>query len=71
MKKLIILLNILIFCFGCELIDIHPYDVHVTGDTNINTNNVKRIEKLCSKKTFSVLPLLAILNEITMKQKNL
>ncbi|HIS34627.1 MAG TPA: metallophosphoesterase [Candidatus Avirikenella pullistercoris] len=50
MKKLIILLNILIFCFGCELIDIHPYDVHVTGDTNINTNNVKRIEKLCSKK---------------------
>ncbi len=35
---------------SCDLIDFHPYDVHITGDTDINARNVSRIEEACKDK---------------------
>lgn len=36
---------------GCELIDYHPYDVHITGEREVNAHNIKEIEKNCRNKT--------------------
>ena len=35
---------------SCDLIDYHPYDVHITGDTDINAKNIARIEAGCLDK---------------------
>ena len=35
---------------GCDLIDYHPYDVRISGQTDVNASNVLRIEKLCLGK---------------------
>ena len=35
---------------SCNLIDYHPYDVHITGDTDVNANNIARIEAACNGK---------------------
>lgn len=45
----------LIFIFSilftsCELIDYHPYDGRVTSDTNINKNNIEKIQRSCDHK---------------------
>lgn len=31
--------------WGCEVIEYHPYDTRVTGDTGVNARNISRIEK--------------------------
>lgn len=36
---------------GCEMIEYHPYDGRVKGETNINTKNIKRIEDICTGKS--------------------
>lgn len=36
---------------GCGLIDYHPYDVRISGETNVNANNIKEIEANCKGKT--------------------
>ena len=37
---------------GCDdLFEVHPYDGRVTGETNINAKNIKRIEGNCADKT--------------------
>lgn len=44
----------LIFCFllsGCDVIDYHPYDVKIKGETDINAKNSKKIEEKCLGKT--------------------
>ena len=42
------------FCLlagGCDLIDYHPYDVRISGETNVNANNIAQIEKNCKNKS--------------------
>lgn len=36
---------------GCGMIDYHPYDVRIKGETNINAKNIQRIEANCKDKT--------------------
>lgn len=39
--------------YGCEVIEYHPYDTRVKGDTGINLQNMNRIEqRLAGRKTF-------------------
>lgn len=35
---------------GCELIDYHPYDVRISGETDINATNMAQIESACLDK---------------------
>lgn len=35
---------------GCDLIDYHPYDVRISGETNVNAHNIERIEASCKGK---------------------
>jgi len=50
-KKIIWMLP-LIFLQSCDtLFEYHPYDGKVAGETNINSKNIKRIEKICAGKT--------------------
>jgi len=36
---------------SCDTVfDVHPYDVHVDGDKNVNTTQVRRIEAACKSK---------------------
>lgn len=36
---------------SCEMIEYHPYDGRVSGETDINNKNIARIEKACKDKT--------------------
>ena len=29
---------------SCEMIDYHPYDVRISGETNVNAHNIAKIE---------------------------
>ena len=45
--------SLLFFLFltaGCEMIDYHPYDVDISGETDINRRNIARIETQCLGK---------------------
>lgn len=35
---------------SCELIDYHPYDVRISGESDINAKNIMRIEDKCKDK---------------------
>ena len=35
---------------SCDLIDYHPYDVRISGDTDVNATNIAEIEALCQNK---------------------
>lgn len=39
----------LLFC-SCDMIEYHPYDVKITGQTDINSTNSALIERLCAGK---------------------
>ena len=30
---------------GCDMIDYHPYDVHISGETDVNAHNIAQIEQ--------------------------
>uniref|UniRef100_UPI00359C3202 metallophosphoesterase family protein n=1 Tax=Bacteroides caccae TaxID=47678 RepID=UPI00359C3202 len=36
---------------SCDMLETHPYDTHITGDTDINKKNIKRIEDGLKDKT--------------------
>lgn len=36
---------------GCGMIDYHPYDVRISGETNVNAHNIAKIEANCKGKT--------------------
>ena len=36
---------------GCDMIDYHPYDVRISGQTDVNATNIARIEANCQGKT--------------------
>lgn len=47
-------LYIFILCLlfsSCGLIDYHPYDVRIDGETNVNAHNIEKIEANCKGKT--------------------
>lgn len=35
---------------GCEMIDYHPYDVRIDGETDINAHHIEQIERDCLGK---------------------
>lgn len=36
---------------SCDMIDYHPYDVRISGETDVNAHNIAKIEKNCKDKT--------------------
>jgi hypothetical protein len=36
---------------SCDMIDYHPYDVRISGETNVNAHNIAKIEAKCKDKT--------------------
>ena len=40
-----------LFLSGCGMIDYHPYDVRISGETEVNAHNMERIEANCQGKT--------------------
>lgn len=50
-KTYLYIFVLLIGLSGCELVDYHPYDVHITGEREVNAHNIKEIEKNCQEKT--------------------
>ena len=49
-RQLFPLLLFALFSTSCELIDYHPYDVHISGTTDVNATNIARIENACKGK---------------------
>lgn len=49
-KNLRLILAFVVLCGGCGMIDYHPYDVRIKGETNINAKNIQRIEAACREK---------------------
>ena len=37
--------------WGCDMIDYHPYDVRIDGETDVNAHNIAEIEDSCKEKT--------------------
>ncbi|WP_455590373.1 metallophosphoesterase family protein [Bacteroides sp.] len=50
-KEIGIILSCLFVLAGCDIIDYHPYDVRIKGETDINAKNIKKIEEKCLDKT--------------------
>lgn len=44
---------------GCDLIEYHPYDSRVEGETQLNRKNVQRIEQACAGKEQIVFAVLS------------
>ena len=49
MKRVILYGIVLLLC-GCDLIEYHPYDVRLHGETGVNAKNIARIEEICEGK---------------------
>lgn len=49
-RLLICSLSLLIIS-SCDMIDYHPYDVRISGETDVNAHNIAKIEKNCKEKT--------------------
>ena len=41
-----------LFLAGCGMIDYHPYDVRISGETNVNAHNMEKIEANCKGNPF-------------------
>lgn len=50
-KNINAFLACLLVLSGCELIDYHPYDVRIKGETDVNAKNIEKIEANCKGKT--------------------
>lgn len=46
-----LLLPALLLLASCDLIDVHPYDGNIDGDTGINARNIARIEETLKDRT--------------------
>ena len=40
LRKNLYWLLLCLFLAGCGMIDYHPYDVHISGETNVNAHNI-------------------------------
>lgn len=53
MRRILLLALISFILSGCDMIEYHPYDGRISGETGINAKNIAKIEKSCEgKKTF-------------------
>ena len=50
-KNLCILIVSSFLFTNCKMVDYHPYDVHISGETNVNAQNIEQIESNCKGKT--------------------
>ena len=50
LSKLLFIPLIGLFMGGCDMIDYHPYDVRISGQTDINNRNIEKIEANCKDK---------------------
>ncbi|WP_029905444.1 metallophosphoesterase [Prevotella sp. 10(H)] len=50
MKNLFISLCLLFSLSACDMIEYHPYDGRISGETGINAKNIARIEEKCAGK---------------------
>ena len=55
-KNLFTLLSCLLLT-GCGMIDYHPYDVRISGETDVNAHNIEQIEADLKVKRQSALSL--------------
>ena len=69
-KNLYTLLTCLLLT-GCDLIDYHPYDVRISGETDVNAHNIEQIEAKCKEKQPSVLSLWEIHSDGMTRPKTL
>lgn len=67
-KNLFTLLSCLLLT-GCGMIDYHPYDVRISGETDVNAHNIEQIEADLKVKRQSALSLWATHNGGTMKRR--
>ena len=51
LSKLLFIPLIGLFMGSCDMIDYHPYDVRISGPTDINNRNIAKIEANCKDKT--------------------
>lgn len=49
--KSLLLSFLCLFMGGCDMIDYHPYDVRISGETDVNAHNIAEIEQKCKGKT--------------------
>lgn len=49
--KLLALSPLALLLNSCDLIDYHPYDVRISGETDVNAHNIAEIEKNSKDKT--------------------
>lgn len=49
--RIFFLLSCCMVMASCDWIDYHPYDVRISGETDINARNIEKIEKDCKDKT--------------------
>ena len=49
--KSLLLSFLCLFMAGCDMIDYHPYDVRISGETDVNAHNIAEIEQKCKGKT--------------------
>ena len=69
-KNLYTLLTCLLLT-GCDLIDYHPYDVRISGETDVNAHNIEQIEASVKEKQPSVLSLWEIHSDGMTRPKTL
>lgn len=50
MKYKLYLAAVTLLLSGCDLIEYHPYDVRIKGETNCNAKNIERIESNCADR---------------------
>ena len=49
--KPLLLSFLCLFMGSCDMIDYHPYDVRINGETDVNAHNIAEIEQKCKDKT--------------------
>ncbi len=50
-KTIALLMPIFVMMGACDMIEYHPYDGRIKGETDINAKNIALIEKACHNKT--------------------
>lgn len=48
--KGVVIMIMVILSSSCEMMDTHPYSVHITGTRNVNALNIRVIEERCANK---------------------
>lgn len=69
LSKLLFIPLIGLFMGGCDMIDYHPYDVRISGPTDINNRNIAKIEANCKDKTTIRFVTMVIHNVGMMKPR--